>query len=130
MPSIGRCMLGVFARSTPMRAAGAPVTVVKAGLLIDGSGGAPLRNAVVLIEGERILAVGAGLEVPAGARVLDLSDSTVLPGFIDAHTHISAPLAGTPGWEEALAHETAADAVLRGAFHARQPLESGYTTIP
>ncbi|HWW94249.1 MAG TPA: amidohydrolase family protein [Vicinamibacteria bacterium] len=129
MPSIGPCLLVLLALSMAIPAAGAPVTVVKAGLLIDGMGGTPLRNAVLLIEGERVSAVGAGLEVPAGARVLDLSDSTVLPGFIDAHTHISAPLVGTAGWEEALAHETAADAVLRGVFHARQVLEAGYTTI-
>lgn len=67
------------------------VTVVKAGVLIDGSGGTPVRNALILIEGERIKAVGSGLSVPAGARVIDLSDSTVLPGFIDGHTHISFP---------------------------------------
>ncbi len=110
-------------------AAAAPVTVVKAGVLIDGTGASPLHNAVVVIEGERITAVGVGLATPAGALVLDLSDSTVLPGFIDAHTHISNPLVSTPGWENALGRETAVDAVLRGAFHARQTLEAGYTTI-
>ena len=65
---------------------------VRAGRLIDGLGGAPLTNAIVLIEGERIRAVGAGLAIPAGARVIDLSRMTVLPGLIDCHTHItSAP---------------------------------------
>ena len=93
--------------------------MVKAGVLIDGTGALPLRNAVVVIEGERITAVGVGLATPAGALVLDLSDSTVLPGFIDAHTHIRAPPVGTPGWENALGRETAVDAVLRGAFRAR-----------
>src|SRR5438093_1786802 len=88
-----------------------------------------LCNAVIVIEGERIIAVGAGIAVAAKARVLDLSDSAVLPGFIDAHTHIGAPLVSTPGWEEAHARETAVDTVLRGAFHARQTLEAGYTTI-
>jgi imidazolonepropionase-like amidohydrolase len=106
-----------------------PVTVVKAGVLIDGMGGSPVRNAVIVIEGERIKAVGPGLGIPPGARLIDLSDSTVLPGFIDAHTHISAPLVGTPGWADAPVRETPADAVLRGARHARETLEAGYTTI-
>src|SRR6266852_8444289 len=118
MLSTRLCALALVLLSTPALAAEPQVTVIKAGVLIDGMGGAPLRNAVIVIEGERITAVGTAIAVPAGARVLDLSDSTVLPGFIDAHTHISAPLVGTPGWEEAHARETAADTVLRGAFHA------------
>jgi imidazolonepropionase-like amidohydrolase len=123
------CALTLFILPVPAFAVDPQVTVIKASLLIDGTGGTPLRNAIVVIEGERITAVGAGLALPAGARVVDLSDSTVLPGFIDAHTHISAPLVGTPGWGEAHARETAADTVLRGALHARQTLEAGYTTI-
>ncbi|HEY3121232.1 MAG TPA: amidohydrolase family protein [Vicinamibacteria bacterium] len=127
MPRLSTLALVVLAM--PAIAVEPPVTVIKAGVLIDGGGGAPLRNAVIVVEGERITAVGSGLAVPAGARVLDLSESTVLPGFIDAHTHISAPLVSTPGWENALARETPADTVLRGALHARQTLEAGYTTI-
>src|SRR5258708_33481728 len=116
MPSIGPRMLALLALSTPIPAAGAPVTVVKAGLLIDGSGGAPLRNAVVLIEGERIRAVGAGLELPTRARGFVLSGSTALPGLSDAHTHIGAPVVGAPGWGEPLGHETAVRAFLRRGF--------------
>jgi imidazolonepropionase-like amidohydrolase len=105
------------------------LTVIKAGTLIDGLGGTPVRNAVVVVEGERIKAVGAGVAIPAGASVVDLSDSTVLPGFIDGHTHISSALVGSPGWEDTRVHDTTAAEVLRGAFHARQTLEAGYTTI-
>src|SRR5215813_5016395 len=61
---------------------------VRAGRLIDGADSAPIRNAVILIEGDRITAVGAGLAIPAGYEVVDLSRSTVLPGLIDCHTHI------------------------------------------
>jgi imidazolonepropionase-like amidohydrolase len=107
----------------------AAITVVKAGVLIDGTGAPPVRDAVILIEGERIKAVGPGLPVPAGARTIDLGSSTVLPGFIDAHTHISAPLVGTPGWDQLTPRETVADVALRGAGHARQTLEAGFTTI-
>lgn len=124
-----RLALLIFALTPLTGSAAEVVTVVEAGVLIDGTGGGPVRNVQILIEGERIKAVGTGLSVPAGARRIDLSDSTVLPGFIDGHTHISAPLVGLPGWNEAKAHETTADAVLRGALHARQTLEAGYTTI-
>ncbi|MGH7535917.1 MAG: metal-dependent hydrolase family protein, partial [Gemmatimonadales bacterium] len=53
----------------------------------------------------------------------------VLPGFVDAHTHIAFPLVSTPGWDQTKARVTPAEAVLRGALHARQALEAGYTTI-
>ena len=61
--------------------------------------------------------------------MVDLEGSTVLPGFVDAHTHISSALVASPGWDQSRVRETAADEVLRGALHARQTLEAGYTTI-
>ena len=72
------------ADSTPTR------TAIRAGRLIDGRGGPPISNAIILIDGDRITAVGPGLAVPANARVIDLSRFTVLPGFIDAHTHVTS----------------------------------------
>jgi imidazolonepropionase-like amidohydrolase len=119
----------VLASAASAVAAEGALTLVKARLLIDGSGSGPVANASILVEGERIKAVGPGLAVPPGARVLDLGDSTVLPGFIDAHTHLGSPLVGTPGWDATYAREGPAEMALRGAFHARQALEAGYTTI-
>ncbi len=66
---------------------------IKAARLIDGQGGAPLANPVVVIEDDRIARVGAGLPVPAGAEVIDLGGATLLPGLIDCHTHLT----GQPG---------------------------------
>src|SRR5262245_13531399 len=63
---------------------------IRAGKLIDGRGGPPITNAVILIQGDRITAVGAGLTIPANARVIDLSKSVVMPGFIDCHTHVTS----------------------------------------
>src|SRR5262245_452839 len=63
---------------------------VRAGRLLDGSGGPPRTNVVVLIEGDRIQQVGAGLAIAAGAEVVDLSRATVLPGLIDCHTHLTS----------------------------------------
>ena len=103
--------------------------VIRAGTLIDGSGGDPIRNAVIVIEGERITAVGTNVRELNGARVIDLSAHTVLPGFIDAHTHMLGPTLGEPGWENALVRETAADFALRGVQNARKTLDAGFTTV-
>jgi imidazolonepropionase-like amidohydrolase len=75
----------------------ATVTAVRAGRLFDSQTGRMLTNQVVIINGERITAVGpeAQVKIPGGARVIDLSRATVLPGLIDAHTHMfNDPVAG------------------------------------
>jgi len=106
-----------------------PVTVVRAGTLIDGLGGAPIRNAVIVIQNERIQSVGRDIAAPAGARVIDLSGFTVLPGFIDAHTHLASPDLSEAGWDDAYSRWTPADFALVGAQHAKQTLDIGFTTV-
>ncbi len=65
---------------------------IKCGVLIDGKGGEPIHKAVILLENDKIKAVGAASQVsiPDDAEVLDLSDKTVLPGMIDCHVHINS----------------------------------------
>lgn len=65
-------------------------TVIRCGKLIDGTGNAPMENGLLIIEGERIAAIGRAdeLELPQESKVIDLSQSTVLPGMIDSHTHL------------------------------------------
>src|SRR5438034_7121602 len=65
------------------------VTVLRAARLFDGRGDTLVRDAVVIVDGDKIRAVGARLDVPAGATVIDLGDATLLPGFVDAHTHLT-----------------------------------------
>src|ERR1700741_524915 len=63
------------------------VIALKAARLFDGTSNDVVKNAVVIVEGTRIKAIGG--PIPAGAEVIDLGDVTLLPGFIDAHTHVS-----------------------------------------
>src|SRR4029077_12344839 len=61
---------------------------VRAGRLIDGKSDTPAANVLILVENDRIVSVSAGGAAPAGVEVLDLSKATVLPGFVDTHTHL------------------------------------------
>ncbi|PYQ36264.1 MAG: amidohydrolase [Acidobacteria bacterium] len=105
------------------------LTVIKAGTLIDGTSSQPRRNQTIVIRGNRIESVGG--EAPAGARVIDLSNMTVLPGLIDTHTHIflqgEDPAEG--GYDVQLLKYPLAYRAARAAVSARRALEQGFTTI-
>lgn len=105
------------------------VTAIRAGTLIDGTGAAPMRNAVVLVQGDRITAVGTNVQVPAGATVIDLSGATLLPGFIDGHVHLVGHIIGDGDWQHQDLVESASQRALLGAAHAQQTLEAGFTTV-
>ena len=107
----------------------APVTAIRAGTLIDGTGAAPARNAVILVQGERISAVGTDVRIPSGATVIDLSAYTVLPGFIDAHVHLAFRTIGDGDWQHAGFTDLIGQLALLGAAHAQQTLEAGFTTV-
>jgi imidazolonepropionase-like amidohydrolase len=109
-------------------AAEAPTIALKAAHVFDGTGTALKPGTVVLVQGDHILAVGAA--VPAGARLIDLGDATLLPGFIDAHTHL------TMEYEKDYYHfvytrmmRFPAEQALYGALYARRTLEAGFTTV-
>jgi len=100
---------------------------IKSGLLIDGNGGAPIKDALLLIEGDKIVSVGrAGtIEIPKGAEIIDASDKTVMPGLIDSHVHImtnSASLEQRLFTPKAVSYFQAAD-------NLRRTLRAGFTTI-
>jgi imidazolonepropionase-like amidohydrolase len=80
----------------------------------------------VRVEGDRIVEVGERLAVPTGARVLDLGAATLLPGFIDLHTHLTDK--EDVHWEEVLLKTTPSQSALWGARNARITLEAGFTT--
>ena len=109
------------------------VTVIRAGTLIDGKSSAPRRNQVIVVRGNRIESVGdsASAKIPDGATVIDLSRATVLPGLIDAHTHIflqgEDPAEG--GYDVQLLRYPLAFRAARAVVSARRALEQGFTTI-
>src|SRR5712692_5994604 len=72
------------------------VVAIRAGRLFDAKSGSVLNNQVVMIKGDRIANVGAAAQIPAGARVIDLSSATVLPGMIDTHVHLNTAGPTTP----------------------------------
>ena len=109
------------------------VTVIRAGTVIDGKSPSARRDQVIVIRGNRIESVGdfAAAKVPADARVVDLSRATVLPGLIDAHTHIflqgEDPAEG--GYDVQLLKQGLAFRAARATVSVRRALEQGFTTI-
>ncbi|MDZ4867436.1 MAG: amidohydrolase family protein [Alphaproteobacteria bacterium] len=115
---------GLFA--TPALAT--DMVVVKAGRLVDVVGERVLQNQLILIEGKRITAVGpeAAVSYPAGAPLIDLSDYTVLPGFIDTHTHVTSD--PTISFYDYYHVSVGREAVL-GVMNARRSLLAGFTVL-
>ncbi len=105
-----------------------PVVIVRAARLFDADTGTLKTGLRVRVEGERIAAVEPdGPPLPAGATVVDLGDRTLLPGFMDCHTHLGFDL--DEGWLHRDVTETAADVALRGVRNARLTLHAGFTTV-
>src|ERR1041385_4272483 len=111
----------------------APPVLIKAGRLIDGRSDAPQSGVGILIDGDRIKAVGPLAQVQGqaqGARVIDLSQMTVLPGLIDTHTHLL--LQGDPtaeSYNEQLLYQSTPYRAILAARNARIALEHGFTAI-
>lgn len=132
MKTAARVLVVLLAFVCPLVAAQQPaapprVTAILCGKLFDGKSETFVSNAVILVEGDRITAVGPNLPVPAGAEVVDLRSATVLPGLIDCHVHLTSELTGD--WPNAAARSTEADAAIRATVYARRTVEAGFTTV-
>lgn len=112
--------------AAPEPAPAPKIIAVRAGRLIDGQGGPPVRDAVILIQGDRVTAAGPGLAIPAGAEVIDLSKKTVLPGLIDCHTHLTQQ---SGDYYEDLFRRSPIDQAIVAPVYARRTLEAGFTTV-
>jgi imidazolonepropionase-like amidohydrolase len=123
---------GLFAQ--PTAAASAPIRAVKCGRLLNVRTGQIVVNGVVLVQGPVILQAGANLPIPAGAEVVDLGNALVLPGLIDAHTHLLQNYTSEVGGDNnnmllTVAQLSTARRALLGAAMGREDLEAGITTV-
>jgi len=121
---LGLVVSMVAVAQTPHRVA------IRAGKLIDGKNERTIENALILIEGDKIVSVTPGGSAPSGVEVIDLSKATVLPGFIDAHTHVM--LNGDITAEEydvQLLKESIPYRAILGARNAHIALSHGFTTM-
>src|SRR5580698_3218293 len=109
-----------------------PVIAVRSARMLDVKTGDYLRDPVILIQSGKITAVGSGLSIPTGAKTIDLGAATILPGLIDAHTHLmsrAAPGNQIDNYILQLAKKSEAYRALEGAVDARLTLRAGFTTV-
>jgi len=110
---------------------GSGTVVLRAARLIDGNGGAPINNAVVVVVDNKITEVGPAnqVHVPANARTFDLGDVTLLPGLIDSHTHIIGRMLGDPDNDASVVKDFESFGAILGVRNAQRTLLAGFTSI-
>ncbi len=115
----------------PGETRGRGVVVLKASQIVDGTGSEPIRNGVIVVTDDKITAVGpmSRIAIPAGAKVIDLGDATLMPGFIDAHTHIIGRILGDPEQQNSAFRDYDSFGAILAVENARRTLMAGFTTI-
>ena len=133
MKSIAAAFL--FTASQVLAQQAAPATmpkpiVLRAAHLFDGNSDSIIRNGVVVVQGNRIVAAGANVDIPADAQVIDLGDATLLPGLIDSHVHLTEENAQNYylNYFQTLMRHPAEQAILATTF-ARKTIDAGFTTV-
>ncbi len=131
MPRFARLFVTLLAVLFTLPAA-AQLTAIKAGKVVDPETGKTAANQVILVEAGRIKEIGANVSIPSGAKVVDLSKSTVFPGLFDAHTHLCMtviPKRDASNYYFTTLLDTTGYRAIQGAANAKAMLESGFTTI-
>jgi imidazolonepropionase-like amidohydrolase len=118
--------IALFYASTKGFAQADSIKVIKAGRLVDVENGIVLTNQLILIDHDTIKAIGANVSIPAGAKIIDLSNATVLPGLIDCHTHLTSNPGGN--YYDDLFRKTPIDFAIVAHIYAKRTLDAGFTT--
>lgn len=125
------CVLSLLACECLLQA-GAPVLALKVARVLDPGSGLDAKHQIIIVEEGRIRAMGSDLALPKDAQIVDLGGRTIMPGLMDAHTHLCASVDGRwdlgDFWIMAIQRPPGFRAI-QGAAHARQMLESGFTTV-
>ena len=103
---------------------------LKAARMFDGKSNALVQRAVVIVQGDKIVDAGSNLPIPSDAQVIDLGDATLAPGFMDAHTHLTADFSGN--YNERRLQEldlNVSEHAIRATTFARATVEAGFTTV-
>src|SRR5216117_1026741 len=103
---------------------------LKAARLFDGKSSSLVQNGVVIVQGDKIVDAGSNLPIPSGAQIIDLGDATLSPGFMDAHTHLTADFSGN--YNERRLQQldlNVSEQAIRATAFARSTVEAGFTTV-
>jgi len=103
---------------------------LKAARLFDGKSKTLVQNGVVIVQGDKIVDAGSNLPLPSGARVIDLGDATLSPGFMDTHTHLTSDSSGNYNLTRLQRLEfNVSEQAIRATVFARATIEAGFTTV-
>jgi imidazolonepropionase-like amidohydrolase len=122
-------LLPLLLTAAPLRAQpqAERVTVLRPARMIDTERGQVIERPVIVIRGERIVSAAPGTAAPAGAEIIELPDITLLPGFLDMHTHLTGDPSG--GYADRALHQWPGYAAIVGVKNARKTLLAGFTTV-
>ncbi|HMT08964.1 MAG TPA: amidohydrolase family protein [Pyrinomonadaceae bacterium] len=118
------CSLGALSQ--------AKIVAIKAGTVVDPATGTSAKNQIILIEGRDIKAIGADVKIPDGATIIDLSTKTVLPGMMDAHTHLCMNMQhkrDANSYYITTLRDSDAARAIQGMVNAKSMLEAGFTAV-
>src|SRR5579859_3880012 len=115
-----------FAADAPAQ----PVTVLKAAHMFDAAAGKIVSPGLVVVQGDKILAVGSGAKIPDGAKTIDFGDATLTPGFMDAHVHLSEQSSDNyyKDFFDSM-YQMPPEQALRATAYTKAMVEAGFTTV-
>src|SRR5947207_11510845 len=129
MKITSRVLLVLLSFGIPAHAADETIAL-KAARLFDGKSNSLVQNGVVIVQGDKIVDAGSNLQIPSGVEVIDLGEATLSPGFMDAHTHLTADFSGN--YNERRLQQldlNVSEQAIRATAFARATVEAGFTTV-